>query len=365
MTTELESNVALPPEETKKKPRARRAKKVEQSETAASLIAALKFVSVAQKKIGTTTQQFCAISGNWIAASNGVLMAGAKVEEDLTACPHTFQLIDALAKCGQELNITQLSENTLSIKSDKFKAQIPCALLHELELTAPDENIAVIDDRIKAALENVACLASDTAPNAIHAAIFLTEGSAVATNGFAILEYWHGLNLPPMLLPKASAAAIVKAPGSLVGLGYSGPSATFWFDNGSFIKTQLYGERFPHYQGVFEASVDPWPLPDEFFKAVHAVESFSKNGVVYFDNGVISSRESQEEATTYIVEGLPDNMAFQAKYLISLEHAFKKAHFDLDGNKVYCFGENIRGVLMAIDLKRQPVDNTEEDDIPF
>lgn len=379
MTIELETGVSLPPEveqerqaeeqtEAKKKPRARR-KKAEDSTAAASLIAGLKFVAVAQKKVGSVQQQFCSISGNWVVACNGVMMAGAKVEDDLTACPHTYQFIDALVKCGQELNITQLSANTLSVKSDKFKASVPCVGFDELELPEPDLQIAAIDDRVKAAFEAVACLATDGAPNAVHAALLLQSGSVVATDGFALLEYWHGVDLPPMLIPKASAVAVVKAARGLVGLGYSGTSATFWFDDGSFIKTKLYGERYPHYARVINVEgLNPWSLPGEFFKAVQAVESFSQNGIVYFDSGFISSREVEEEATTYKIEGLPEGMAFQAKYLTTLQHAMQKAHFDKENNRVFFFAENVRGVLMGVALKQETSHNAttnDEDDVPF
>lgn len=118
-------------ETEKKKPRARR-KKSDTLNPAASLLAALKFVAVAQKKAGTVQQQFGVISGNWAAASNGVLTVATKVEEDLSACPHTYQLIDALSKVGEELSITQLSPNvTRTIKRSLIaKASIlgPCPM---------------------------------------------------------------------------------------------------------------------------------------------------------------------------------------------------------------------------------------------
>ena len=61
-------------------------------------------------------------------------------------------------------------------------------------------------------------------------------------------------------------------------------------------------------------------------------------------------------------------MGFSAKLLLSVEHAFKKAHFAPDANKVVFFGENLRGVLMGLDLGSEathnPSDNY-EDDIPF
>jgi hypothetical protein len=78
----------------------------------------------------------------------------------------------------------------------------------------------------------------------------------------------------------------------------------------------------------------------------------------------------KEEASTYKIEGLPELMGFSAKLLLSVEHAFKKAHFAPEANKVVFFGENLRGVLMGVDLKQQasynPTNSAEfDDDIPF
>lgn len=365
----IETGVEIPAEPPKKKHRARRAavKKTDAPNPAASLLAALKFIAVAQKKSGTVQQQFSVISGNWAAASNGVLTVATKIEEDLNACPHTGQLIDALSKVGEDLSITQMP-NALSVVSGALKAVIPCVGFGEVLITGPDEQCAVIDDRIKAAFDAVAGLATDGAQYAHLAAVLLQSGSAVATNGAALLEYWHGIDLPPVLIPKASAVAVAKASKTLTGFGFSPSSATFWFEDGSFIKTQLFAEQFPNYRAVIDAEgLNPWPLPDEFFKAVRAIESFSRNGIVYFKNGVLSSNEREEEASTYKIEGLPEGMGFNAKYLLAVEHAFKNVHFDEEANKAYCFAEGIRGVLMGIDKKAETsYDATnEKDDIPF
>lgn len=374
MTTEIENNVAPP--EPKAKPRARR-KKVESVHPAASLIKALKFISLAQRKAGTIGQQHCIISGNWAAATNGILTIGAKIEEDLVACPHTFQFIDGLSKCGHDLNITQLSQFTLSIKSEKFKAIIPCATVNEIELTAPDAPCAVIDDRIRAALENVAMLAVEGAENAIHAAVLLQAQTAVGFNGFAILEYWHGIDLPPnLLLPKSSVNAILKTDKKLTAFGYSQSSATFYFEDESFIKTQLFADRYPAYQNAFDEDIEVWALPDEFFKAVGAIESFSPNGSIHFKNGFIYSHAFESEASSYQIEGLPEGLSFNAKYLLMLEHAIKKVFFNPEERKLYFYGENIRGVLTGLGNAKEPApkkhsEMTKEDfdkldnDMPF
>jgi hypothetical protein len=339
-----------------KKPRARRAKKADQSPAALSLISSLKFISPVQKKNGTIEQQFCGISGGFVAASNEYMMICAPVEDDLCACPNTVQLLDALGKCGHELAITQLSEFELSVKSENFKASIPCVSFANLNLTEPDPNIAVIDDRIKDALTCVMGIATEGDVRAAFASVLLSSGSAVATNGSVLLEYWHGIDLPKIMIPKVAANAIAKANKTLVGFGYSGTTATFWFDDGAFIKTGLFNEQYPNYNILFDDNINPFPLPDDFFKGVHAVESFSKNSTVFFDNGLISSRHQKDEATTYIVEGVPDGMAFNSKYLISVEHAMKSAHFLKNGDKskVFLFGENVRGIVMAMSVSVAP-----------
>lgn len=383
MTIQIDNNVPPPADEpapAPKKPRSRARKQAagvsskKTANPAASLIAALKFVAVAQKKAGPTNIQFAHITHHWAAAFDGVLTVAAPVEEDLEACPHTLQFIDALSKAGDELAITQLTANTLAVASGVFLALVPCVGFDEVPIPAPDPQCAVIDDRIKTALAAVAGLATEGAPNATYAAVLLQANSAVATNGAALLEYWHGIDLPPgMMIPKVAAAAIAKASKTLTGFGYSGASATFYFEDGSFIKTQLYGERYPNYQTVFEVEgVNPWPIPEDFYKGVRAIESFSPNGHVFFEDGAVLSKMHKEEASTYRIEGLPERMGFSVKLLLAVEHAFKSAHFDAATNKAVFFGENMRGVLMGLDLGTEASytetsDSSEEysDDIPF
>lgn len=359
--------------ETKKKSRARRqatSKKAKAPNPAASLIVALKFIAVAQKKAGPTQIQFAHIGQHWAAASDGVLTVAHPIEEDLAACPHTLQFIDALSKVGEELSITQLTANALAVSSGAFRALVPCVDFDIVPITAPDPQCAVIDDRIKEALAAVSGLATESAPNATYAAVLLQGGSAVATNGVALLEAWHGIDLPPgMLLPKVAATAISKTSLSLVGFGFSPSSATFYFENGAWLKTQLYGERYPNYEILFNIEgFNPWHIPDEFFKAVRAVESFSPNGNVFFQNGAVLSTQFKEEASTYKIEGLPENMGFSAKLLLAVEHAFAKAHFAPEIKRVVFSNENLRGVLSSLEFveeRYQLTDSEIDEQIPF
>lgn len=342
---------------------------------AAGLLAALKFVSVAQKKSGPVETQFCRIFGGFVTATNGVLTAGARVEEDLQTCPHTMQMIAALSKVAGDVSIVQLSENALSVASGSLRALVPCVTFAQLPQVMPDESCATIDDRIKTAFADVSGLATEGAPNATYAAVLLQAQTAVATNGAALLEAWHGIDLPPgMMLPKCAAVAVAKAKPSLQGFGFSQSSATFWFEDGSFIKSQLYAERFPNYVPLIEVeNLNLWPMPDDLFIGIKAIEQFVESGNVFFDGDSIASSAQAELASSYKIEGLPERMGFNLKLLLQVEHAFKKAHFLPSENKVVFYGDNVRGVLMGLCLRTEASEDTYvvktgdnyEDDVPF
>jgi hypothetical protein len=174
--------------------------------------------------------------------------------------------------------------------------------------------------------------------------------TAVATNGVSIVEAWHGIDLPPgLLMPKASALAIAKATKKLAGFGYSPNSATFWFEDGSFIKTQLFSERFPNYVSVIEGS-DYWTLPEAFFAAVAAIAPFTEEGKIYFRQGRLVSAVNEEIASTYQLAGLPDNVGYSAKLLLFFQALITKVEFTENGGQdmLRFVGDRVRGAIAGL-----------------
>lgn len=89
------------------------------------------------------------------------------------------------------------------------------------------------------------------------------------------------------------------------------------------------------------------------FTAVRSIEAFTRNGVVYFENGKIASNELENEASTYIIEGLPEGMAFNAKYLLMVEKAFQNVDFDETANKAFFLAKTCAAQSWALQGKRQ------------
>ena len=356
------------------KVRATRKRTAKVQNPSSQLINALKFVGVIQKK-----HNYCSISGHWAATSNGILTIGHPVEENLEACPQTFLLIDALTKATKELSIVQIDSEVLSISSGAFRALVPCISSTQMKITPPDPMTCAVLPSLQNALGAVAGILLDEHEREVYTAVLMQSGSScVATNGAAILEYWHSscwqqwddpeqaMMSPDFLIPKQAAIAVAKAPYVLVGIGWSDSSVTFHFEGGSFIKTQVYNLDeiiYPEYNELFAtAKLTHKPVPVELMKAVRAVQTYSEDGHVHFEGTAVQSKQSPDEASTYRIEGLPSRMAFSAKHLKSVEHAFKSAEFDTIRNLVIFYGDDmpIRGMLCGVDMP-----TIGADDIPF
>lgn len=330
----------------------RRVAKVDASNPSAKLIAALQFVAMAQTKTGPPESQYCTIRNNWIAASNGILTIGTKIEEDLDACPHTLQFIEALRNAvDSDQVIAQENEGLLTVRAGAFRAAVPCAdPLRLVPPPAPDVRAATVDSRLRVALDAVQFLAVDENADAYKASILIQANSCVATDGGMLLEYWHGIDLPPnIMIPKRAAQAIVKCKKELSAFGFTDSSATFYFTDDSFIKTQLYAGQFPNFARLYDNNpANATPLPEGFFRAVHTIAQFSENGHIFFDNGNVQSEVEETNASTFVIEGLVEEMGFQAKYLLDAQMYMNVAEFDAERGKVFFFGSNCRGIIMGL-----------------
>jgi hypothetical protein len=168
-----------------------------------------------------------------------------------------------------------------------------------------------------------------------------------------LLEYGHGIDLPPgLLIPKASAIAIAKSPKPLARFGFSEGSATFYFDDGSFIKTQLFKDGYPTYQNIF-AQFDMSQIttpPPELFTAIEAVLPLSENGGIYLRGDKVQSHHNEEVGAVYSIGGVPQGMCFNGEKLLRVKEHFGQVMFDERDPKrikVYFQKDKVRGALMG------------------
>jgi len=307
--------------------RARASAKKEKQSSAQGLIDALRFIKAAQVAQGLPYQTHCVIANNWVCATDGAITAGMKCEETLNVAPHTDTLLSALVKCGAEpLAISELDSGRLSVKAGKFKSLVPCEDIDSMPAIWPDPQCAVIDDTIKAGFKLLYDIALDSGPEPMKLAVMLQANTMVCTNGALIIEVWHGIDLPPwILIPKAAAFYISKVDKKLTGFGYSSASATFYFEDGSFYKTQLFQGNYPNYERLF-TEANYWPLPNDFWTAVDTLSDMSEHAL-YFRTNRIQTDSNEAKGSSFDVDGMKGGFAMQHKFLKLARSVFEQVDF--------------------------------------
>lgn len=326
-----------------------RPKKPNSPKPTSQLLESLSFLSTITKDEDGVLESHVLLKNRIAIASNGKLSAGCPIEEDLFAAPNNKLMVEALKKCGHEFAITQLDEK-LSIKSGKFKATIPCLDPTLIFSPTPDAPQAVIDDRFKAALLSIESVKVDEFERLVTYAFLMNGRSVIATDGKIIIEHWHGIELPVgPPIPKTLIPTITKNTKKLAQFGCSNSSVTFYFEDGSWVKSQLYAGEFPAMDHIINREANPFPVPADFFKGLEAVAPFSPNGNIYFDNGIMRSHNVDGVGANYEVEGLPKGPIYNAKYLSMIKDIAKQIDFVVPGpqnsNMLFFFGDSVRGVI--------------------
>lgn len=336
---------------------ASRPRNLKKDDTTSTLYQALKFISFAQKDVpnAAPNQTHCALVNGWAIAYDGAIALGIPIEEQLFAFPHTESMLNALAKCGQQFVITQLDGNRLSVKSGAggFRATVQCVSPNDIPYSKPDENVYEITDDLKFGLDTIVKLCDDKQETIVEVAVLVRQNTMVSSDRQMMIEHWHGFNLPTMSLPKSAILALTKIQKKLVGFGYSGHTATFHFEDKSWLRTQLYVEPYPvgAVDQIFARHNSPLEIPPNFYEGVKAVAPFSEGGnnrTIFLAKNAIQSHENPNQGATFDVVGLPQGIRYKLKHLMLTEQFAKKA--DLVGNNQagYFYGDRTRAAVMQV-----------------
>jgi len=321
------------------------------NETKSSLLQAIEFCSVVSEKLGAPYETHIGLRNNWAIAFNGIVAAGSPISEDITCYAHTMLLAEALSKCDDSFSLTQLDNGRLSIKSGKFKAVVPCLDPDLMQTALPDPKIVGITNAFKEAVEAVGVLASENAQHILTASVLMNGPSVISTNRVMLMEYWHGLDLPPNVpLPKQFVAALAKQKKNLTGFGFSSNSATFYFEDGCWLRTQLYNDEWPDVSAILNRQANLWTIDAGFFKALDAIEPFSEDGNVYSGLNMLRSHADEGVGASYECAGIPAGFVYPIKQLKIIKPFVKKIDWMANGvhDSTYCLvfqGDVSRGVI--------------------
>jgi len=322
-----------------------------------SLLESLKFLQPAIVKGGQPGQTHCQLANKTAVIFNGTQAIGCLIDTDISANPNLELLIAALSKCTAETQITQLDAGRLSIKSGRFQAYVPCIDGELLAPVIPATACAPCDDRVKASLAVVSGLVVENAPRIVEASIMLRAGSAVATDGKIMFEHWHGIDMPVMIIPKTSAAMLLKINKKLISFGVTPAtdnanqfsSVTFYFDDNSWWRTQLYIEPYPDVDRILNTPSNQWPIPAGLWEGLETIKDFADDDFrVFLEGNSVRTHFEKEAGASCQIEGALPTIIVDYEYLMHFAPHVKTVDFMATEMLIVFQGENFRGVLAKI-----------------
>lgn len=344
---------------------AKRGRKAAKTDEAANhgpvaILSALEFLEQAAKFEGPANQTHCMLRNNTATIFNGLIAIGALVDLPVNCNPHLLMLTGALRKCKTETLITYAAgAATLQIKSGRFVAHVPCLPDDLFGDVFPSPSIAPLNDSFKTSIEIVGRVAVESSPRLMCASVYVRTGSAVATDGVIMFEHWHGHSMPDMTLPKTSVSAMLKVAKKLVGFGcvfdeLNRPSSvTFWYEDQSWLRTQLYVEPWPSIDRILETPANLWPIPAGLWDGLENISDFiGEAGQVWLRLKTVSSHRELELGATFEIEGaLPELLVLNHEFLMMFQTVALQVDWVCTPDLVKFQGENFRGILAKVKVR--------------
>jgi hypothetical protein len=149
-------------------------------------------------------------------------------------------------------------------------------------------------------------------------------------------------------LPKQFVSALSKIKKDLSLFGYSNNSATFYFEDGCWLKTQLYSDTWPDITSILNRPANLWTIDPNFFNALAAVLPFSEDGNVYFDTNMLRSHDTDKVGASFECNGIPKGAVYPGKQLMMLKPHANKVDWMAQNQSGYFLkfeGDTVRGMI--------------------
>lgn len=330
---------------------ARRARASAPKEQEIELLTALRFIEVAQRDDGVPYQTHCWFANGYVNAFDGILAAGFPVSGGMPlGCPHTKKLIAALSKVRGAYGLTMLDNHQLSVSTDKLKVAVPCLSPIDLDRVVCDPPNYTLTDKFKEAAELAGMFVKEGAQSVLGASVVTRDYSLFGTDTIALVEAYHGCHMPAgLMIPKAFISAMLKVPAALTHFGFCEQSLTVHFENGGWLRTQLYIEQPPKLDTILStfAESKTVPIPVELRAGLEAVLPHAEgNRVILLENEIRTSLDENVGAV-YRCDGLPFNVPINGGLLRTMTGVFDSADFVTHKNYVVFTDseKQVRGIL--------------------
>lgn len=304
---------------------------------------------------------------------DGVLACAYPSQDDIAICPEFEPFNKALKKVGSDFQI-QVADDELSVVGKKLKAHVYGLQKNEYVTLPPNMPIYAVDnDKFRKQLAKIVNIAKDGSEHVVTSSILLNGPTATATNRNLIAQVLTGTQADiPLIIPKRTITTLLKTAIPIVSIGYDETSVTFWFENGAFMRSQLYKEgwNIEQAESLLPTNFDDHTsLPREFFEAAETIADLGDTNVLHFTAKGVADLPNDKIASVYKIAFNDKPATLNAELL-----ALVAGHCDkclIHNTTLQCFplatftGEDYRAALAHI-MPRHTVqaESPQEEELP-
>lgn len=299
-----------------------------------------------------------------IFAANGALVASAPVDEALEHVVPADELEKALNIFGEDAEYIWSAE-TLLVKKSRKRMTVRLLAPEQVDLIEPVAELHKVPKRFISGMRSVRPFISDdaTRPWALTAWLHRNQyGSHVwtATNNMTVAEADAESSDDKLAqtidcqIPNFAVDYVLARQEAVIGFGCTENKATFAFDDGSQITTQLFSVKMPEQVSkmvadCYDAPTQYQPLNSDWCDAYKTVVQISPEEIVFKPN-LMSAGKKQATMEVEIETQRPRDITkpdsyWNPKFLTPVVDAATKIDFGNYPNACKFYGDGVRGLM--------------------
>lgn len=315
------------------------------------MYASLKFCagSVAKKDFVIDLKHFVIKDGR-VKGFNGTLALSTPIPFDIDCHPNADQLIKAVARCDDTIQLSLTKAGRLSVKSAGFKAFIDC-IQGETNHVEPEGEFVEFDGEVLfAGISACAPFIGSDASRPWSGGILIKGSSMFATNNVMLVEYWLGSDFPIVVnIPRAAIREMQRIGEPPINAQITTNSVTFHYSGERWLRTQLFNTEWPDLSKVLDRPSSQAPMDERVFEGLESVKGFTdKMGTIFLMPDELRTHADEQEGAGFAMEGF----GFEGKYNIDMLNLLKDTATTIDWSTYpgpcMFMGDRIRGAIIGM-----------------
>jgi len=314
------------------------------------MLDALKFVqgAVGKNDLAPELTHF-RIQGGRITGYNGRLVLSSPIACDLDCCPRAEPLIKAIKACEETAQLHMTPTGKLAIRSGSFRSHVDC--LPEVFAGVDPAGVFIeLDGKLLPVMRKLFDVTSEDASRPWAGGILFDGHSAFATNNVVAAEFWLGYFFPFRInVPRYAIKELLRIGEEPERMQIETHSATFYFESGRWLRTQLIDIGWPDIRALLDAMpATDSAVPSALFETLERISSFTaKDGRIVFKAGAIATA-NDDDGTTIECAGIPSGPIFNIEMLQVLEGIATTIGFEAYPSPCPFYGEGTRGAIVGL-----------------